>query len=175
MKIYIVTTEGSDGFAQDSYMQPHLDRNAAIQDFRAKAKEIRRNNSDLDVQEFTKDSYLEMYNDGEKSSGYATVSLTEYDVDEIPCTELAETATKEKTKGENRERIWLINIPGPHGYSFAVRTDEDDEQCVIDRARKAEMFDDTVDADYAFAEDITDDPDQIEAFKEYTYGFPESE
>ena len=55
------------------------------------------------------------------------------------------------------KRFWKIDVPGEQGYSLAVITEQDDPGCVIDDAMKAGLFDDCRDADYASAEDITDD------------------
>ena len=55
------------------------------------------------------------------------------------------------------KKIFSINVPGRHGYSFGVSCDSSyDEDSVIDLAYDNGLFQDEEDADYAFAEDITD-------------------
>ncbi len=68
-----------------------------------------------------------------------------------------------------QKRVYSINVPGPCGYSFAVKGNFSDESQVIDLASEEELFDDPHDARYATAEDITDSQSDIEAFKSCTY------
>lgn len=68
------------------------------------------------------------------------------------------------------KKIFSINVPGRHGYSFAVKCDTSyDEDSVISLAEENYLFEEDEDADYAIAEDITDSEYDIEAFKNCTY------
>ena len=68
------------------------------------------------------------------------------------------------------KKIFSINVPGRHGYSFTVKCDTSyNEDTVIDLAAESELFNDPEDADYATAEDITDSDYDINAFKNSTY------
>ena len=68
------------------------------------------------------------------------------------------------------KKIFSINVPGRHGYSFAVRCDASfDEDSVIDLAAESKLFNDPEDADYAISEDITESDYDINAFKSCTY------
>jgi len=68
------------------------------------------------------------------------------------------------------KKIFSINVPGRHGYSFAVRCDSSyDEDTVIALADENRLFEDDEDADYAIAEDITESEYSINAFKNCTY------
>lgn len=68
------------------------------------------------------------------------------------------------------KKIFSINVPGRHGYSFAVKCDTSyDEDSVIDLAAENFLFEEDEDADYATAEDITDSEYDINAFKDCTY------
>ena len=68
------------------------------------------------------------------------------------------------------KKIFSINVPGRHGYSFAVKCDTFyNEETVINLAAESDLFDDPEDADYAIAEDITDSDYDINAFKSCTY------
>ena len=67
------------------------------------------------------------------------------------------------------KRIYSINVSGIGGYSFAVKTDETNENAIIDLALDAGLFDDDSDALYAVVEDITDYPYDVEHFKDCTY------
>ena len=63
------------------------------------------------------------------------------------------------------KKIFSINVPGRHGYSFAVKCDTSyNEDTVIDLAAESELFNDPEDADYATAEDITDSEYDRNAF-----------
>ena len=67
------------------------------------------------------------------------------------------------------KKIFSINVPGKHGYSFAVECDASyDEESVIDLALENGLFDENRDADYAIAEDITDSEYDRDAFKDCT-------
>lgn len=59
---------------------------------------------------------------------------------------------------------WIINVSGKHGYSFMVETDIEDDSEVIYAAKKANLFEDAEDADYAFADDLVSQHD-IDHFK----------
>ena len=68
------------------------------------------------------------------------------------------------------KKIFSINVPGRHGYSFAVKCDTSyDEDSVIELAAESGLFSDDEDADYAIAEDITESDYDIEHFKSCTY------
>ena len=64
------------------------------------------------------------------------------------------------------KRIWKIDVPGRNGYSFAVRTDIEDEQAVISAAEEAGLFESGEDANFAMAEDITNSSYDLGAFKD---------
>ena len=68
-----------------------------------------------------------------------------------------------------QKRVYSINIPGPCGYSFAVKGKLSNESQAIDLASEEELFDDPHDARYASAEDITDSQSDIDAFRDCTY------
>lgn len=68
------------------------------------------------------------------------------------------------------KKIFSINVPGRHGYSFAVKCDDSyDEDSVINAALEANLFEDETDADYAIAEDITDFSHDVKHFEDCTY------
>jgi hypothetical protein len=68
------------------------------------------------------------------------------------------------------KKVFSINVPGRHGYSFAVRCDTSyDEESVIELAAENCLFEEDEDADYAIAEDITESDYDIQAFKDDTY------
>jgi hypothetical protein len=68
------------------------------------------------------------------------------------------------------KKVFSINVPGKHGYSFAVKCDTSyDEESVIELAAENRLFDEDEDADYAIAEDITESDYDIQAFKDTTY------
>ena len=68
------------------------------------------------------------------------------------------------------KKVFSINVPGRHGYSFAVRCDTSyDEESVIELAAENCLFEEDEDADYAIAEDITESDYDIQAFKDATY------
>lgn len=60
---------------------------------------------------------------------------------------------------------WIINVSGKHGYSFMVETDIEDDSEVIYAAKKANLFEDAEDADYAFADNLVSQYD-IDHFKQ---------
>ncbi len=68
-------------------------------------------------------------------------------------------------------RVYSINIPGPCGYSFAVKGKLSSEGDAIDIASEENLFDNPHDARYATAEDITDSQNDINAFMDCTYEF----
>lgn len=70
------------------------------------------------------------------------------------------------------KRIFKIDVPACHGYSFAVSVDTDNEQDAIQAALKAGCFEDDIDAEYAMVEDITDDEFERKAFKDCTHDIP---
>lgn len=63
------------------------------------------------------------------------------------------------------EKVWKINVPGAHGYSFAIQGELEDEAEAIFEACNCELFDDAHDARYATVEDITDDEEELEYWK----------
>lgn len=65
------------------------------------------------------------------------------------------------------KHYWRIDVPGCEGYSFAVITEQTDPEYVIDDARMEGLFELDGDANYATAEDITDD--------DYEMGFWEAQ
>ena len=68
------------------------------------------------------------------------------------------------------KKVFSINVPGKHGYSFAVRCDTSyNEESVIELAAENRLFNEDEDADYAIAEDITESDYDIQAFKDTTY------
>lgn len=68
------------------------------------------------------------------------------------------------------KKVFSINVPGRHGYSFAVRCDTSyDEESVIELAAENCLFEEDEDADYAIAEDITESDYNIQALKDATY------
>lgn len=68
------------------------------------------------------------------------------------------------------KKIFSINVPGRHGYSFAVKCDTSyNEESVIELAAENLLFEEEEDADYAIAEDITESEYYIEGLKSVTY------
>jgi hypothetical protein len=72
------------------------------------------------------------------------------------------------------KRIVKIDVPGRHGYSFAVAFNAeneiaDHETAALDLALEANLFEEDEDYDYATAEDITDSEYDLEHFKNCTY------
>lgn len=68
------------------------------------------------------------------------------------------------------KKIFSINVPGRHGYFFAVKCDTSyNEDTVIELANESALFDNDEDADYATAEDITESDYDIEHLKDCTY------
>lgn len=67
-------------------------------------------------------------------------------------------------------KVFSINVPGKHGYSFAVQCDNSyDEESVIDLALENGLFEEDYDADYAWSEEITDSEYDRKAFASCTY------
>ncbi len=66
-------------------------------------------------------------------------------------------------------RVYSINVPGPCGYSFAVKGKLSGEGDAIDLASEEELFDNPHDARYATAKDITGSQSDIDAYKNCTY------
>jgi len=67
-----------------------------------------------------------------------------------------------------------IDVPGRHGYSFAVAFNAenemaDHESAALDLALEAYLFEEDEDYNYAMAEDITDSEYDLEHFKNCTY------
>lgn len=65
--------------------------------------------------------------------------------------------------------IIKIDVHGQNGYSFAVTGEFDAPEDAIGPAAEAGCFDDAADANYATAEDISDDKLAQKAFKSCTY------
>jgi len=63
------------------------------------------------------------------------------------------------------EKVWKINVPGAHGYSFAIQGEIEEEADAINEALLCGLFDDEHDARYATVEDITDDEEELEYWK----------
>ncbi len=62
--------------------------------------------------------------------------------------------------------IWKIDVHGEYGYSFAIKGEIEDGGDAIHLAESHDLYEDPSDADYATAEDITDDEYTINAFKD---------
>ena len=70
---------------------------------------------------------------------------------------------------KNNKIYYKIDVPGKHGYSFMVTSnDELDEGEVLDKALAKGLFEDEIDADYAVVDDLVTDS-EIEVFKSCTY------
>lgn len=72
------------------------------------------------------------------------------------------------------KHIVKIDVPGRHGYSFAVAFNAenemgDHESTALDLAFEACLFEEDEDYDYAMAEDITNSEYDIEHLKYCTY------
>ena len=63
------------------------------------------------------------------------------------------------------EKIWKINVPGAHGYSFAIQGEIEEEAYAISSAISCGLFNDEHDARYATVEEITDDEYELEHWK----------
>ena len=63
------------------------------------------------------------------------------------------------------EKVWKINVPGAHGYSFAIAGELEEEADAIMEALYCNLFNDEHDARYATVEDITDDEYELNAWK----------
>ena len=66
------------------------------------------------------------------------------------------------------KKVWKINVSGENGYSFAVAGELEDEAAAMYEAVECGLFNDERDARYATVEDITDDEDELNAFKDET-------
>lgn len=57
----------------------------------------------------------------------------------------------------NLENCFVVNVPHrKHGYSFGVCAEGHDEDSIIDLCADEGLFQDEEDAEYAFAEQMTD-------------------
>ena len=68
---------------------------------------------------------------------------------------------EKQVKIEMKKYYYTINVPGKHGYSIMVSSDEDlsDEE-VINRAYNKGLFDNQVDdVDYAIVDNLIDEKD----------------
>lgn len=71
--------------------------------------------------------------------------------------------------GQNNKIYYKIDVPGKHGYSFMVTSNDVlDEGEVLDKALAKGLFQDELDADYAVVDDLVSDY-EIEVFKSCTY------
>lgn len=69
----------------------------------------------------------------------------------------------------NQKYYYKIDVPGRHGYSFmVVSNNELDEIQVLDKALVYGLFNDNVDANYAIIDNLISNYD-IENFKDCTY------
>ena len=70
---------------------------------------------------------------------------------------------------QNNKIYYKIDVPGKHGYSFMVTSNDVlDEGEVLDKALAKGLFQDEIDADYAVVDDLVTDS-EIEVFKSCTY------
>lgn len=70
---------------------------------------------------------------------------------------------------QNNKIYYKIDVPGKHGYSFMVSSNDMlDEGEVLDKALAKGLFQDELDADYAIVDDLVSDY-EIEVFKSCTY------
>ena len=67
-----------------------------------------------------------------------------------------------------KKNVYSINVPGPEGYSFAVKGAFSESEA-IDKALEADLFTSPVDADYAIVEDITNSEYDLLGLKDATY------
>ena len=59
---------------------------------------------------------------------------------------------------------WLINVCGNHGYSVMIHGEIDREEDAIDAAVENELFDAEEDAEYAFAEEMDANSNDVKYF-----------
>ena len=70
---------------------------------------------------------------------------------------------------QNNKIYYKIDVPGKHGYSFMVTSNDVlDEGEVLDKALAKGLFQDEIDVDYAVVDDLVTDS-EIEVFKSCTY------
>lgn len=70
---------------------------------------------------------------------------------------------------KNNKIYYKIDVPGKHGYSFMVSSNDMlDEGEVLDKALAKGLFEEEYDADYAVVDDLVSDY-EIEVFKDCTY------
>ena len=70
---------------------------------------------------------------------------------------------------KNNKIYYKIDVPGKHGYSFMVSSNDMlDEGEVLDKALAKGLFEDEIDADYAVVDALVTDS-EIEVFKSCTY------
>lgn len=70
---------------------------------------------------------------------------------------------------QNNKIYYKIDVPGKHGYSFMVTSNDVlDEGEVLDKALAKGLFQDEIDVDYAVVDDLVSDR-EIEVFKSCTY------
>lgn len=57
----------------------------------------------------------------------------------------------------NLAGCWLVNVIGPNGYSIPVYVNyHSSPEDIIDLCLQNDMFDDAIDSEYAYAEQMTD-------------------
>lgn len=70
---------------------------------------------------------------------------------------------------QNNKIYYKIDVPGKHGYSFMVTSNDVlDEGEVLDKALAKGLFQDEIDVDYAVVDDLVSDY-EIEVCKSCTY------
>ena len=73
------------------------------------------------------------------------------------------------------KRVWKIDVPGRYGYSLAIRSNDEYPDDAIDTARDNDLLMEYADADYASAEDITNDAYEMAHWKGEITDIPEEE
>lgn len=69
----------------------------------------------------------------------------------------------------NQKYYYKIDVPGKHGYSFMITSNDVlDKSEILDKALAKGLFQDEIDVDYAVVDDLISDYD-IEHFKDCTY------
>lgn len=66
------------------------------------------------------------------------------------------------------KRVWKIDVPmHDHGYSLAIKSNDETPADAIENARKNNLFEEDFDAIYASAEDITDDDYEMQYWENH--------
>ena len=69
----------------------------------------------------------------------------------------------------NQKYYYKIDVPGKHGYSFMITSNDVlDKSEILDKALAKGLFQDEIDVDYAVVDDLISDYD-IGNFKDCTY------